>query len=221
MRFEEWEPIYLEILEEFGYSRAKDEEAARVLDELCHGRSICLSSCLRKAIGKEATVCGDGPDLEAQLERSRLRGTVIAADGATSTLLKKGIVPDIIVSDLDGDIADLQKANVMGAIIVIHAHGDNISVLRKVVHGFEGEIALTTQSFQFGRVRDYGGFTDGDRAVELARHFGAKDILLLGFDFENPKEKEKGDAQVKMRKLRWANRIIFDLNPPQVHLSRP
>ena len=79
----------------------------------------------------------------------------------------------------------------------------------------------TTQSFQFGKVRDYGGFTDGDRAVELARHFGTTDILLLGFDFGNPKKKEKGDVQVKLRKLFWAHHIIFDLNPPQVRLSRP
>ena len=142
MRFEEWEPIYLEILEEFGYSRAKDEEAARVLDELCRGRDVCLSKCLRKVVGKSVTVCGNGPNLEAQVERQSLRGTVMAADGATSTLLKKGIVPDIIVSDLDGDIADLQKANKMGAIMVIHAHGDNIPVLSDAVHGFEGEISL-------------------------------------------------------------------------------
>jgi 2-amino-4-hydroxy-6-hydroxymethyldihydropteridine diphosphokinase len=221
MKFEEWEPIYLEILEEFGYSRAKDEEAARVLDELCHGRDVCLSSCLRRAIGRSVTVCGDSPNLEAQVERGKPIGTVMAADGATSTLLRNGIVPDIIVSDLDGKIVDLERANRMGAILVIHAHGDNIPILRKTVHGFEGKVALTTQSLRFGRVRDYGGFTDGDRAVELARHFGAKDILLLGFDFENPKEKEKGDAQVKLRKLRWANRIIFDLNPPQVRLSMP
>jgi hypothetical protein len=220
MRFEDWEPTYLEILEEFGYSRAKDEEAARVLDEICHERDVCLSSCLRRAIGKSVTVCGDGPNLEVDVERHRPIGTVIAADGATSALLQKGIVPDIIVSDLDGNIADLQRANRMGAIMVIHAHGDNIPLL-ETVPGFEGKVALTTQSRRFGRVRDYGGFTDGDRSVELARHFGAKDILLLGFDFENPRKKAKGCAQVKLRKLRWAHRIIFDLNPSQVRLWKP
>ncbi len=221
MKFEEWEPIYLEILEEFGYSRAKDEEAARVLDELCLGREICLSSCLRGVVGKSVTVCGNGPNLEEQVERRWLRGTVMAADGATSALLRKGIVPDIILSDLDGDIGDLQRANRMGAIMVIHAHGDNIPLLRETVPGFEGKVALTTQSRRFGRVRDYGGFTDGDRAVELARHFGATDIFLLGFDFENPRKKDKGDVQLKLRKLRWAHRIIFDLNPSQVRLCKP
>ena len=38
------------------------------------------------------------------------RYTVIAADGAVSKLLWQGIVPDIVVSDLDGPHEDLIRA---------------------------------------------------------------------------------------------------------------
>ena len=84
----------------------------------------------------------------------------------------------------------------------------DIPVLSDAVHGFEGEISLTTQPFQFGKVRDYGGFTDGDRAVELARRFGTTDILLLGFDFGNPKKKKKARFQFRSSSESFFGRII-------------
>ena len=42
----------------------------------------------------------------------------------------------------------------------------------------------TTQIEPISDVYNFGGFTDGDRAVFLAEHFGAKEIELVGFDFE-------------------------------------
>jgi uncharacterized Rossmann fold enzyme len=221
MRYDEWEPLYQEILKDFAYSREKDELAARSLDELARGKEVCLEACLRRAIGGSVTVCGNGPRLERELSQVRTGDTLLAADGATGALMERGLLPDLIVTDLDGDIGMLQRANLEGAIAVIHAHGDNIDKLRAHVHGFSGKIALTTQSEPFGLVRDYGGFTDGDRAVELARHFGAIDILLLGFDFENPRAKRGSNPEVKRRKLAWARRIIFERNPPWVSLSTP
>ena len=43
----------------------------------------------------------------------------ICADGATTMLLKKSIIPDIIVSDLDGNIHDQIYANQKGSIYFI------------------------------------------------------------------------------------------------------
>jgi hypothetical protein len=86
---------------------------------------------------------------------------------------------------------------------------------------FRGRVVMTTQSSPFRQVRNYGGFTDGDRAVVLARHFGAQQIFLLGFDFLHPKPKKGKDPEVKLRKLAWARRIIFDQNPRQVSLWIP
>jgi 2-amino-4-hydroxy-6-hydroxymethyldihydropteridine diphosphokinase len=221
MRYDEWEPLYLEILRDFGFSRNEDERAARLLAELAAGKPLCLEECLGEAIAPQVTVCGCGPNLEIELSKVRPHGTILAADGATGILMERGIRPDIIVTDLDGEIAAQQLANQEGAIAVLHAHGDNMDRMRVAVPGFTGRVALTTQSVPFGPIRDYGGFTDGDRAVELARHFGAISILLLGFDFEHPRVKPKSDVSIKRRKLRWAERLIFERNPPQVYLSIP
>jgi len=221
MRYEDWEPTYLEILEDFGFSREEDERAARMLVDLAKRKSLCFEECLRQAIGSTATVCGHGPNLEADLALIGPIGSIFAADGATGVLMRSKIRPDIVVTDLDGEIAPQQLANRQGAIAVLHAHGDNIARLKSAVPGFVGRVTLTTQSKPFGPLRDFGGFTDGDRAVEMARHFGATRILLLGFDFRNPRPKAGSDDAIKRRKLNWAERIIFERNPPQVSLLTP
>ncbi len=58
---------------------------------------------------------------------------------------------------------------------------------------------------------NFGGFTDGDRAVFLAHHFGSRSIQLLGFDFENVGEKPNCDEKTKLKKLGWAKRLITSL----------
>lgn len=117
-------------------------------------------------------------------------------------------LPDIIVTDLDGNVEDQIKANEMGSIAVIHAHGDNIPAIRKYAPLFKGRVVLTTQSEPFDNVYNFGGFTDGDRAFLMAKHFGATKISLFGFDFENPREKEGKDIEIKRKKLKWAKKLI-------------
>ena len=55
----------------------------------------------------------------------------------------------------------------------------------------------------------------------LARHFGAKKILLLGFDLEHPHEQAGKSGYTKSKKLAWAKRLIFDMNPKDVELIMP
>lgn len=211
MDFEEWEPLYERILDEFGFSRQADEGAARLLDSLLTKKDTYSLELLRRKLANSVTVCGDAPGLEDELRSADLSGVVIAADGATSALLHHaGRVPDIIVTDLDGDVADQISANAQGAVIIVHAHGDNMSALRRYVPRFQGKVMGTTQSRPFGRLHNFGGFTDGDRAVLMARHLGATRITLLGFDFETPRSKEGRDAAVKQKKLAWARRLIFN-----------
>jgi 2-amino-4-hydroxy-6-hydroxymethyldihydropteridine diphosphokinase len=213
MKFEEWEPFYMEILDDFGFSRAKDEEAAALLSILLDGKQICDDECLKKRIETTVTVCGDAPCLAKDLDTKELFGTLIAADGATTELMRRGIVPDIIVSDLDGEIESLLEANRRGAVVMIHAHGDNIKALKMFVPRFIDLVTGTTQSRPFGIIRNFGGFTDGDRAVILARHFGASCIHLIGFDFLAPKVKKGRDLEVKLKKLSWARRLIEGSEP--------
>ena len=201
MEFAEWEPYYEEILKDFGYSREKDEEAARLLDSLLVGKRVedgFLSDLLK---GRWVTVAGNSTGLEQELDQ--IRGRLVAADEATSVLSANGIQPDVIVTDLDGKVKDQVAANVAGTVAVIHAHGDNMPLLREWVPKFTGPVVGTTQSRPSQGIRNYGGFTDGDRGVLLARHFAASRVTLVGFDFQNPNPKDS-DPATKRRKLDWA-----------------
>ncbi|MDY6958106.1 MAG: 6-hydroxymethylpterin diphosphokinase MptE-like protein, partial [Halobacteriota archaeon] len=154
--------------------------------------------------GKEVVICGNGPSLGNEIIELG-KEVLIAADGATSLLLKEGIIPDVIVTDLDGVIGDLLYANRLGAFMVVHAHGDNIDLLKKVVPQLK-DVVGTTQSKPFGIIHNFGGFTDGDRAVFLAKSLSAGSIKLIGFDYDDPSV-----GEIKKKKLKWADRLISGL----------
>ena len=96
-------------------------------------------------------------------------------------MIENKIMPDIVVTDLDGNIEYLKKASEFNSIMIVHSHGDNINrlpyaILFKYCLG-------TTEDKPFGKIKNFGGFTDGDRCVFLANHFGASKIILIGMDF--------------------------------------
>lgn len=207
MDFSEWEPIYVEILDDFGFSREDDENSVRIL------KALTLSSDLRsgdeaaEALGDVVTVVGNAPCLEDDISKG-IKGTVLCSGSAVCRLMAGGIVPDMIFTDLDGDIDAQMDASSKGAITFIHAHGDNSDLIMQYAGMFKGPVVLTTQSTPEYTVFNYGGFTDGDRAYCFARHFGVRDIRLAGFDYDNPMPKEGSDPEMKRRKLAWARNII-------------
>lgn len=213
MEFSRWEIYYDQILGDFGYSREEDERAARVLSGLLEGRSSSADDLRAMIEGKLVTIAGDAESLGREVDS--LAGVVISADEATSVLLAHDVVPDAFTTDLDGKIEDLVRANLQGAVAIIHAHGDNIDALQEHVGKFEGQVIGTTQAEPSGGILDFGGFTDGDRAVFIADHFGAEEIRLAGFDFENPRKKDK-DLKVKARKLDWAYILIQSLDNERI-----
>ncbi|WP_457750634.1 6-hydroxymethylpterin diphosphokinase MptE-like protein [Thermococcus sp.] len=184
MKWKDWEPFYRRILQEMGYSIREDKRAAEILRTLLlEGDEYILKEELRAILGKKAYIFGAGPSLEVALnEFDFLDGTLIAADGATTALLDAEIVPDIIVTDLDGRIPDIKLANDRGSFLVVHAHGDNIHKLTSYVPIFS-RILGTTQTEPLDVIYNFGGFTDGDRAAFLAEELGARKITLVGFDF--------------------------------------
>jgi len=209
MHFTEWEPYYRQILKDFGYDRRRDEEAARSLDSLLVGRPVPEEELGRALLGREVTVAGNAESLLEEIPG--IGEFVVAADEAVSVLREHGREPQILVTDLDGKVEDQVEANARGCVAVIHAHGDNLTALRAWVPRFTGPVVGTTQAAPFGRIRNYGGFTDGDRAVCLAAHFGASPVRLAGFDFERPNAKD-ADAATKRRKLDWAYILIDAVN---------
>jgi uncharacterized Rossmann fold enzyme len=215
MDFATWEPFYLQILDDFGFSRSRDEAVAAELDRLLGGTRIPESELRSLLRGKEVTVAGNGPNVVAEIRASR--GILLTADEATSVALEAGLRPAILVTDLDGNVADQVKANDAGTVAVVHGHGDNGPAVQKWAPMFRGETIATTQSRPSGGLRNFGGFTDGDRAVFLADHFGAARIHLVGFDFENPSEKDL-DKRTKQRKLDWAYILLGILDRDDIEL---
>ena len=215
MDYPTWEPFYRRILEDFGFSREEDEAVARELDGILAGTRVGPDALRAVLGGKEVTVLGNGPDLEREVGGAR--GVLVTADEATSVALAAGLRPSVLVTDLDGDVEDQVRANAEGTIAVVHAHGDNGPSVRKWAARFRGRTLATTQSRPTGRLENFGGFTDGDRAVFLAVHAGAVTIHLLGFDFERPNPKD-GDKAAKQRKLDWAYILLSALGRDDLEL---
>ena len=203
MQFATWEPIYLTILEDFGFSLSGDEDAAKLLAELLSGSENRLSAAYALVRGRSVVVFGNAPTLDRELDVAQEKDAAfVAADGATATLLRRGIIPDIIVTDLDGSFPDILKANREGSIVVVHAHGDNLDALQRYVPQLEGVIG-TAQCRPPEGLYNFGGFTDGDRCVFLAKELGAASIKLVGFDYEDDSVTPR-----KRQKLAWAKRLI-------------
>lgn len=191
MELSEWLRIYEQILADLNFSRERDEEAARLISKLGRGKLLeCkVLECIR---GREVAVIGgaySGERIEEEF--------VITAGKAVE---KVDFTPSIHVTDMEESLELLLKLQDSGCILVLHAHGDNIHRICKVVPHLRHFVA-TTQSEPFDRVYNFCGFTDGDRAALIAKKFGAKKIALYGFDFS------RGEG-LKLKKLNWAKRIL-------------
>ena len=227
MRNSDWRAIYEDILKDFGFDEERDKEAMRIASEIMGHKAIdslrVLNELEERINGKEAIICGNAPCLETDIrakglerEPSQRGRVIIVADGATSVLIRDAILPDVIVSDLDGYIPDIIYANRLGSIVIVHAHGDNIEMLKKVLPALNANVICTAQSSPITphghasntNIFNFGGFTDGDRCVFVAKEFGARRIELLGFDFEDTQVTER-----KRKKLKWAKRLIVGCIP--------
>ena len=189
MEFGLWEKYYKEILDDFGFSREGDEASAKLLDEILSTEGCLTLNDLADIVGfsDKFIVFGAGPSIKEHVEMLKndydLKDYVlVAADGATTALIEQKLVPDIVATDLDGNIDDILLANIRGANIVIHAHGDNIDRIASLTSFFNNVLG-TTQAQPVGNLYNFGGFTDGDRAIFLAVALGASEITLAGMDF--------------------------------------
>ena len=199
MQFKDWEPHYCEILAYFGFDRAGDEEAARLLASLLPRDNLLSLAAL--TCDKPVTVCGNAPCLKDELDK--INGVVFAADAASDVLDAHDIRPDAVFTDLDGASDRLLALNEEGTIVVVHAHGDNIALLKHWVPRFKGPLVGTTQSTPLPHVHNFGGFSDGDRAVFAADELGAEQVTLIGFDLD-----DQDVEPVKRGKLFWARKLL-------------
>ena len=206
-----WESRYREILKEFGYSRNKDNQSCRLLDSLLP-KKVDLVKIRHLIENKPVFIVGAGPSLPSSITilKKYKKITKIIADGATKAIIENGLKPDIVVTDLDGDIKSLKKAGRTNTIMIVHAHGDNSEKL-SFAKNFKNCIG-TTQTKPIGKTHNFGGFTDGDRCVFLANHFKAKKIILLGMDFGTKIGKYSKikvvNRTIKIKKLRRGKKLL-------------
>ncbi len=146
--YEDWEPYYESILKAFGFSREEDEEAARLLSGVLPSPRLSITELQKLIQGKMVYVFGAHESvlegMDYILERG-IKGVFIAADGASSAMREKGLRPDLIVSDLDGNPDDLLYWNNEGVPFLVHAHGDNMERIRSLAPKLLHSMA-TTQS---------------------------------------------------------------------------
>ena len=222
MEFGEWNIYYKEILDDFGFYREDDEKCAQLLDEILSEEGCLTLEDLSKIVGfsDKFIVFGAGPSLKGHIkdlkENYDLKDYVlVSADGATTAIVEERIAPDIVVTDLDGNLDDILLANIKGANIVVHAHGDNSDKIVQITPYFTNVLG-TAQSQPVGNIYNFGGFTDGDRAIFLCVALNASEIILAGMDFgeivtkysrPNLPDIVGPEDEVKRKKLQYAEKL--------------
>ena len=202
MQFHVWEPVYERILADFGFDRAGDERARDRLASMADPFDL---DSLPDFAGATVAVAGAGPTLAGEAEAAAAADLVVAASSAASTLRDAGVDVDLIVTDLDGTPERAAGLSYEGVPVAVHAHGDNVDALDRWVPEIAPERLLpTTQAAPVGPVRNFGGFTDGDRAAFLADELGAERLRFVGWQFDDPDV-----SAMKAEKLRWAERLLY------------
>lgn len=229
MFYKDFEKIYHQIIADLSINFEDDEKASAVLNKVLQNKNMVPIEDLKQIIQyKEVFVFGSGPSLESSIKAHKeefVDKIKITVDGATTALLENDILPDIIVTDLDGKVSDQIIANSKGSFVLIHCHGDNIEKIKEYVPKFKNNLLGTTQinPEPYENLHNFFGFTDGDRAVSLANYFGAKKIFLIGFDFNGEIGKysfaENKDKTMKLKKLKWCKYIIETLQKENKNIA--
>ncbi|MFB6266115.1 MAG: 6-hydroxymethylpterin diphosphokinase MptE-like protein [Halodesulfurarchaeum sp.] len=201
MDFEAWEPIYERILRDFGYDRGADIRARDVLAGYVEPFDLTRLD----VSGQTVAIAGGSPGLDSEIEVARDADAVFAASTAADLLEAAGVMVDALVTDLDKNPETARERTDRGAPVVVHAHGDNITAIRRHLPEYDVDHVLgTTQAAPAHPVRNFGGFTDGDRAAFLADHLGADSLTFPGWDFD-----DRSVSREKAMKLAWAERLLL------------
>ena len=186
------------INKQFLFSRIREDVAACLVSRLKFTNNSIKSSFENK----DLVIVG------AALTESTIipSKNLLVADGALRGCWERGIIPEWIISDLDGYIPDIVWASQNGSNVIVHAHGDNISRVSQYCNQIN-PICITT-TYPSSYTSCWGGFTDGDRSVMMSLSLGCKSIKLIGYNFEELGSFSGEYSPNKLEKLKWAERII-------------
>ena len=176
------------------------------------GQRSSIAALSNTIASRDVFAVGSGPSLHAGLEIMVRHPYIVrvVADSAVTELVRRHMRIDVVVTDLDGDASSLTNAARSGAVMVVHAHGDNVDRL-SMAREFPMMVG-TTQGRPVGAVHNFGGFTDGDRCVFVAAAMRARSVTLLGMDFGSRIGRHsmtrRSNRAVKIRKLQRARDLL-------------
>ncbi len=205
MNYYEWLPVYIKITDSLGINRDYDYISSVHLSKHINNDIKILN----KYKNRRFFIIGNGKNLKDNINTIS-NGITIVADSALDTYVNFLEEPNIIVTDLDGDINLIKRSYDNGTDVILHSHGDNINKIDLYSNYFNNGIA-TTQNIPFDRIYNFGGFSDGDRSAYISDYLDASEIILLGFDFNNISMKNyytDNDIILKKRKLQWARYLL-------------
>jgi len=224
MEQKEWLRLwYPRITKKLKLNPELDGKASEILDGLASKTNTAEEELKNLINGRVCVVFGAGPSLTKVFEqfvRKRAGWVYVAADGAARIFRERNLEPpDVLVTDLDGGDHTIQWCS-KKSILVIHAHGDNSTKLTHIVPKLisnGAKVVFTTQTKPIGNVKNYFGFTDGDRAAWLCHQMGAEKIILVAMDFRGKVgeySKPRGvqiDVERKLAKLKLGEKLILRL----------
>ncbi|MEM4723098.1 MAG: 6-hydroxymethylpterin diphosphokinase MptE-like protein [Desulfurococcaceae archaeon] len=214
MNIIEWMKKYRWIASKLDIDIDKDQLSSRRLSIIL-GSEFVKQSELKNIIEDNIVIIiGFGVDLDTELDYLyRLKhlldkSVIVVVDKAIGRVLDYGFKIDIFITDLDFDMYYLDRIS-SETIFIIHSHGDNVDRIELIVpylleKGFK--IHGTTQVESLWNVFNYGGFTDGDRALYLVNYFKPRRVILVGMDFnkllnKNVIDKYYGNGLKHLRKI--------------------
>ena len=244
-----WSPRYKRIVDILNLDADQDNKIGLLYNNLLtkkkdQGFNDTIAKILRLQ-KQSAWVFGAGPSLPNDFhlflnQFNADNDLVVCADGSSVFLVEENIFPDIVFTDFDGATKILNVLAENNTILVLHAHGDNFSVVKDILNNFnllDYNILPTVQTKPYPPFTyNFGGFTDGDRAISaLLDWFPSMEyIFLLGFTFgeyqgrySKPETltKDVKASNFKLAKLKIAKENLEFLathySTPIINLSQP
>ena len=217
---EVWHQIYTYIRGRLKLSFDLDQKATDILSSILDSmpNTVEVDHLKRITLNRRVFVLGPAPSIDRDFRRAEALGllhgcALISVDGASSYLYEIGVVPDIIVTDLDGNPQHIAYLNSRGSTAIVHGHGDNIDEVVLWVQKLSGPVIGSTQAEPRPHVYNFGGFTDGDRALYIAYALGVREVFLGGMDFcgeigAYSIAYKKKDVEVKRAKMNIAVELV-------------
>jgi uncharacterized Rossmann fold enzyme len=193
-----WWKFQNRISDQFGFSRIREEVASRLASRILMQEGDIANHIK----DRDMSIVGAGIIPSTKIPESDL----VVADGALRACLERRIIPEFIVTDLDGYVSDVIWATEHGSKVIVHCHGDNMAALYQ--YSSHLRPVCITSTYPSADTSCWGGFTDGDRALMMLLSLGCKSARLVGFDFSRIGDYSGDYSPRKLEKLEWAQKIV-------------